>query len=403
MKTMFCALFLATASLFAFAAPQTPREPLSKAELLELVSRSLPNRVIAEAVQRYGIAFEPAEEVLNEFRKAGANDTVIFAMQDSWRPKLPEPMSDTEILILLAEDERSEKIVNAVQQRGIDFQPTDEYFQKLRSSGAKDELIDALRVAATKPLSREQLIHSLAGRQDTSKIKKSLQERGIDFDPTEEDYAKLSDAGGQQSLLQAIREAKRVKPAVKEIREAPAGLSSSPTGIHVVQEVKQARVSCPPSISSIPVFASPDDAHKIVVNLKCGDPVWILEKHSGKTGIDRILVGGGTEGFVQDLYVSRPRAAEYSNVTAPVPTYHPEPAYTPEARRDRIEGTVEVRIVVDAQGNVTDAREVSNPLGGGLDANAVETVTTWKFEPAKHDGIPVSVRVTVQVTFRLYR
>ena len=132
MKTVFCVFLLAAASLFAFAAPQTTREPLSKAELLELVRHSVPNRVIAEAVQRYGIAFEPTEEVLNEFRKAGANDTVIFAMQGSWRPKPPEPLSDTDILILLAEGERSERIVYAVEQRGIDFQPTDEYFQKLR-------------------------------------------------------------------------------------------------------------------------------------------------------------------------------------------------------------------------------------------------------------------------------
>jgi TonB family protein len=324
-------------------------------------------------------------------------------MQDSWRPKPPAPLKDTEILILLAEDERSEKIINEVQRRGINFQPTDEYLQKLRSSGAKDEIIDALRVAATKPLSRDQLFQALASRQDTDKIKKSLQERGIDFDPTEEDFAKLSDAGGQKSLLQAIRDAKRVKPPVKEMKGAPEELSSSPTEIHEVQETQRARVVCPPSLSSIPVFASPNDVHKIVVNLKCGDRVEILEKDSGRTGIDRILVADGTEGFVLDLYLGPSMAASYANITAPVPTYKPEPTYAPEARRDRIEGTVEIRIVVDTQGNVADAREVSPPLGGGLDEKALETVKTWKFQPAKHDGVPVPVRVTVEVTFRLYR
>jgi adenosine deaminase len=128
---------------------------LSKAEVLELVSGRVPRKVIAEVVKRYGISFEPTEEVLNEFRKAGVHDVVITAMRASWHPECPKPLSDKDVLVL-AEHMPSEKIVNLVQRCGIGFQPTDEYLQGLRSSEAKDELIDALRTSATKPFSRAQ-------------------------------------------------------------------------------------------------------------------------------------------------------------------------------------------------------------------------------------------------------
>jgi TonB family protein len=88
-------------------------------------------------------------------------------------------------------------------------------------------------------------------------------------------------------------------------------------------------------------------------------------------------------------------------VSAPIPIYKPEPAYSEEARKAKYQGTVVLWIVVDVQGNVTDARVV-RPLGLGLDEKAVETVRTWKFKPAMRNMVPVPVRVIVEVTFRLF-
>jgi periplasmic protein TonB len=88
-------------------------------------------------------------------------------------------------------------------------------------------------------------------------------------------------------------------------------------------------------------------------------------------------------------------------VSAPIPIYKPEPAYSEEARKAKYQGVVVLWIVVDAQGNVTDARVVK-PLGLGLDEKAVEAVHTWKFKPAIRNGAPVPVRASVEVTFRLF-
>jgi len=89
------------------------------------------------------------------------------------------------------------------------------------------------------------------------------------------------------------------------------------------------------------------------------------------------------------------------SVTAPIPIYKPEPPYSEEARKAKYQGTVVVLIVVDTQGSVTDARVVK-PLGLGLDEKALDTVRTWKFKPGMRNGIPVPVRVMIEVSFRLF-
>jgi periplasmic protein TonB len=88
-------------------------------------------------------------------------------------------------------------------------------------------------------------------------------------------------------------------------------------------------------------------------------------------------------------------------VSAPIPIYKPEPAYSEEARKAKYQGTVVLWIVVDASGAVTDCKVVK-PLGLGLDEKAVETVRTWKFKPALKNSTPVAVRVMVEVSFRLF-
>ena len=88
-------------------------------------------------------------------------------------------------------------------------------------------------------------------------------------------------------------------------------------------------------------------------------------------------------------------------VSAPIPIYQPEPPYSEEARKAKYQGSVVLWIIVDAQGNVSNA-QVVKPLGMGLDENAVSTVKTWKFKPAERNGSPVPVRVMVEVSFRLF-
>jgi TonB family protein len=79
----------------------------------------------------------------------------------------------------------------------------------------------------------------------------------------------------------------------------------------------------------------------------------------------------------------------------------PDPQYPAEARRAGFQGTLVLWLIVTPEGSTRDIR-LAKPLGLGLDENAVETVSTWKFEPARKDGSPVAVQINVEVTFRLY-
>jgi TonB family protein len=75
--------------------------------------------------------------------------------------------------------------------------------------------------------------------------------------------------------------------------------------------------------------------------------------------------------------------------------------YTDAARSWRVQGVVGLNIVVDSTGAV---RKVSivRPLGVGLDENAVATVSTWRFTPAKADGRPVATAIRIDVAFHLF-
>jgi TonB family protein len=78
------------------------------------------------------------------------------------------------------------------------------------------------------------------------------------------------------------------------------------------------------------------------------------------------------------------------------------PVYTPEAKEAKVEGVVTLEAVIRKDGRVTDVT-VLNGLGYGLNESAVETVREkWRFKPATLGNQPVSVRATIEVTFRLY-
>jgi len=87
-------------------------------------------------------------------------------------------------------------------------------------------------------------------------------------------------------------------------------------------------------------------------------------------------------------------------VTQPRPLFRPEPEYSDEARKAKLQGPVVLAIVVTADGKVTNIR-VLKSLGLGLDEKAEEAVARWRFDPAKKDGKPVPVEASVEVNFRL--
>jgi hypothetical protein len=64
-----------------------------------------------------------------------------------------KPINQVQVFALLVGQVPSRRVTMLVQERGIDFEPTDDYLQEVRLAGGEDELISALQSAkVTKPV-----------------------------------------------------------------------------------------------------------------------------------------------------------------------------------------------------------------------------------------------------------
>lgn len=82
----------------------------------------------------------------------------------------------------------------------------------------------------------------------------------------------------------------------------------------------------------------------------------------------------------------------------PVPVRTVKPQYPREMREQGVSGLVMVKCAIDEQGNVTETTVLksSNEV---FDKFAVEALKKWKFKPARRDGTPVAIQVTIPMKF----
>ena len=76
-----------------------------------------------------------------------------------------------------------------------------------------------------------------------------------------------------------------------------------------------------------------------------------------------------------------------------------QPAYPAAALRSREEGTVLLRVEVDAGGRPASVEIERSSRSRELDQAAREAVSEWTFRPAIENGVPVPATVTVPVAF----
>jgi protein TonB len=103
--------------------------------------------------------------------------------------------------------------------------------------------------------------------------------------------------------------------------------------------------------------------------------------------------GGGTGGGTY-----RPG----NGVTLPRLIKEVKPQYTSDAMRAKVQGTVLLECVVKPDGKVGDVNVIrSLDPTFGLDQKAVEAARQWQFSPGTRMGEPVSVLITIELTFTL--
>jgi len=82
----------------------------------------------------------------------------------------------------------------------------------------------------------------------------------------------------------------------------------------------------------------------------------------------------------------------------PVPVRTVAPEYPDELRREGVSGVVMVKCTIDEQGNVTNP-EIEKSSNGAFEKPALAALKKWKFKPAKQDGTPVAIKVSIPIKF----
>ena len=79
-----------------------------------------------------------------------------------------------------------------------------------------------------------------------------------------------------------------------------------------------------------------------------------------------------------------------------------KPAYTSDAMRAKVQGTVLLQCVVRPDGTVGDVEIVKSldPVFG-LDQEAIKAAKQWLFRPGMRFGEAVPVLITIELTFTL--
>ena len=85
-------------------------------------------------------------------------------------------------------------------------------------------------------------------------------------------------------------------------------------------------------------------------------------------------------------------------ITPPRLVHQVNPAYNPGSRGVRVVGKVVIRLIVTSKG-MPKSPQIIQGLEDELDQSALAAVRQWRFEPARRDGTPVAVRVTVEISF----
>ena len=91
-----------------------------------------------------------------------------------------------------------------------------------------------------------------------------------------------------------------------------------------------------------------------------------------------------------------------SGISLPTVLREVKPAYTADAMRAKVQGSVWLECIVMPDGSVGDIK-VTRSLDPifGLDQEAIKAAKQWRFRPGMRQGDPVPVIITIELTFTL--
>ncbi|MGA2608715.1 MAG: hypothetical protein ABSH01_14825 [Terriglobia bacterium] len=124
------------------------QKPFTQEQVQGLVRSRLGDETGARAIEQRGVDSALTEDFLQSLNAADANEAFVQAPRAAKRPQPPseaekKPLNQVQVITLLAGRVPSHRVTILVLQRGIDFDPTDDYLQEVRL--APSQLLSPVR------------------------------------------------------------------------------------------------------------------------------------------------------------------------------------------------------------------------------------------------------------------
>lgn len=119
-------------------------------------------------------------------------------------------LTKEQVVGLVSNQLGDESGVKVIELRGLDFDPSPDFLHTLKDSGASETFVQAVRAAGPLPLVK--ILALLGGQVANHRVAMLVEQRGIGFEPTEENCKYVEVVGGDSETIKAIREARRPPP-----------------------------------------------------------------------------------------------------------------------------------------------------------------------------------------------
>lgn len=176
------------------------------------------------------------------------------------------------------------------------------------------------------------------------------------------------------------------------------GFSRDVLGVPVPTAIDRSREAAKAVGANPPPSMASDREVLAYVRLKPG-AIGYVSLAADVSGVKVVSVAGKTDHVVEGLTASKQPLPVGGPIPMPQRLVTTQPIYPPIARTAKVQGTVEVSIVVDAFGNVSTAKVVKSI--SQLDSAALDAVKKWKYSPTVVNGVAVPVTLVVGVSFAL--
>jgi TonB family protein len=176
------------------------------------------------------------------------------------------------------------------------------------------------------------------------------------------------------------------------------GFSRDVLGVPVPTAIDRSREAAKAVGANPPPSMASDREVLAYVRLKPG-AIGYVSLAADVSGVKVVAVAGKTDHLVEGIPTTKQPLQVGGPIPMPQRVVTTQPIYPPIARTAKVQGTVEVSIVVDAFGNVSAAKVVKSIAQ--LDNAALEAVKKWKYTPTVDNGVAVPVTMVVGVAFAL--